>query len=297
MNSTLTAEPLSWRPARSLWRTSLTRLVHGNLIGLVGAAMVAMLVTVAALAPLIATHDQYTLNARERLVSPGDAHWFGTDDLGRDVFSRVVYGARISLYVGFISVSVGIIAGTLIGLSSAYFRGATDFWLQRLVDALFAFPTIILALAIVAVLGPSIQNVIIAVGITSMPRIARVVRSSALSVMSQPYMEAAKAMGCSDLRMMAQHVLPNCMAPIIILATAGFGGAILAEASLSFLGVGTPPPNPSWGAMLSGAAQRYIQIAPWLAVFPGLAITLAVFGFNLFGDALRDVLDPRLRGR
>ena len=297
MNRTMTAERVAWRPARPMWQTNLLRVVRGNLIGAIGGIIVALLVIVAVLAPLIATHDQFALAGKERLVKPSGAHYFGTDDLGRDVFSRVVYGARLSLWVGFVSVTVGVITGTAIGLASAYFRGPVDFWLQRVVDAFFAFPTIILALAIVSVLGPSITNVIIAVGITSMPRIARVVRSSALSVMAQPYIEAARATGCGDLRMMMQHVLPNCLAPIIILATAGFGGAILAEASLSFLGVGTPPPEPSWGAMLSGAAQRYIRVAPWLAIFPGIAISLAVFGFNLFGDALRDVFDPRLRGR
>jgi peptide/nickel transport system permease protein len=284
-------------PRRSALSTqySVLRFCRRYPLGAVGGALILLLAAVAAFAPLIATQDQYALSARNRLQSPSSAHYFGTDELGRDIFSRVVYGARISLQVGFIAVGVGVLFGTLIGLACAYFKGAVDFWLQRLVDAMFAFPTIILALAIVAVLGPSTTNVIIAVGIVSIPRIARVVRASSLSVMTQPYIEAARSMGSGHTRIVMRHILPNVLAPIIVMATAGFGGAILAEASLSFLGVGTPPPEPSWGIMLSGAAQQFIRVAPWMAIFPGIAISLAVFGFNLFGDALRDALDPRLR--
>ncbi|MGH2587043.1 MAG: ABC transporter permease [Dehalococcoidia bacterium] len=280
---------------RPAWPAHVLRFLRRNPLGAVASALVAALVVVAAFAPLIATDDPYALGAEVPLAAPSSAHLFGTDDLGRDVFSRVVYGARISLYVGFVAVAIGTIAGTTIGLLAAYFRGTIDFWSQQMIDALFAFPTIVLGLAIVSVLGPSITNVILAVGVVSIPRIARVVRSSALSVMEQPYIEAARSTGCTNLRIVLRHVLPNCMAPIIVLATAGFSTAILAEAALSFLGVGTPPPQPSWGAMLSGAAQQYVRVAPWMAIFPGIAISLAVFGFNLFGDALRDALDPRLR--
>lgn len=272
----------------------MLRFARRNVLGTLGAGIVLVMILVAVFAPLIATRDQYQLS-RARLQAPSSAYRFGTDDLGRDVFSRIVYGARISLWVGFVAVAVGIVGGTLIGITSAYFRGAVDFWLQRLMDGMFAFPTIILALTIVSVLGPSITNVILAVGVVSVPRISRVVRSATLGIMAQPYIEAARALGCSDLRIIARHVLPNCVAPIVILATAGFGTAVLAEASLSFLGLGAPAPEPSWGSMLSGAAQKYVRVAPWLAIIPGLAISLAVFGFNLFGDSLRDVLDPRLR--
>jgi peptide/nickel transport system permease protein len=273
----------------------LNRFIRRYPLGAVGGALIALLVLVAIFAPLIATHDPYTLSARERLQAPSREHLFGTDELGRDIFSRIVYGARISLKVGFIAVGLGAVFGTIVGLACAYFGGPTDFWLQRLVDALFAFPTIILALAIVAVLGPSTTNVVIAVGIVSIPRIARVVRASALGVMAQPFIEASRSMGSGHARIVFRHIFPNVFAPIIVMATAGFGGAILSEAALSFLGVGTPPPEPSWGIMLSGAAQQFIRVAPWMAIFPGIAISLAVFGFNLFGDALRDALDPRLR--
>ena len=271
------------------------RFIRRYPLGAVGAFLILILMVLAVFAPLIATHDRYALSSRERRQAPSAAHYFGTDELGRDIFSRIIYGARISLQVGLISVTLGVTFGALTGLIGAYFGGSVDFWLQRLVDALFAFPTIILALTIVAVLGASTTNVIVAVGIVSIPRIARVVRSSALSVMTMPYIEAARSMGAGHQRIVLRHILPNVFAPIIVVATAGFGGAILSEAALSFLGVGTPPPEPSWGIMLSGAAQQFIRVAPWMAIFPGIAISLAVFGFNLFGDSLRDVLDPRLR--
>lgn len=295
MARTATVDWLTWQPAARRWHTPVLHFARRNPLGAAGGFLILALVVVAAFAPLIATHDQYALSPLERLQPPSSKHYFGTDELGRDTFSRVVYGARISLYVGFISVGIGAVFGSLVGLTGAYFGRAVDFWLQRLMDALFAFPTIILGLSIVAVLGPSTRNVIVAVGIVSIPRIARVVRSSALAVMAQSYVEAARSIGAGDWRIVFRHVLPNTMAPIIVMATAGFGGAILSEAALSFLGVGTPPPEPSWGIMLSGAAQQFIRVAWWLAVFPGIAISLAVFGFNLFGDALRDVLDPRLR--
>lgn len=295
-----TTTAVGWLPAHERRRNPLrciARFARQYPLGAVGAFLILVLAVLAAFAPVIATQDPFALNSRERRKEPSAEHFFGTDELGRDIFSRIVYGSRISLQVGFISVSLGVTVGALIGLVGAYFGGSVDFWLQRLVDALFAFPTIILALTIVAVLGASTTNVIVAVGIVSIPRIARVVRSSALSVMAQPYIEAARSMGSGHQRIVLRHILPNVGAPIIVVATAGFGGAILSEASLSFLGVGTPPPNPSWGIMLSGAAQQFIRVAPWMAIFPGIAISLAVFGFNLFGDSLRDALDPRLRGR
>jgi peptide/nickel transport system permease protein len=292
------AAAADWLVSRSperLGYAGALRFIRRYPLGAVGGALILALVLVAVFAPQIATHDPFALNSRERLKPPSSAHYFGTDELGRDIFSRVVYGARISLQVGFIAVGIGVVLGAMVGLVGAYFGGVVDFWLQRLMDALFAFPTIILALTIVAVLGPSTTNVIVAVGIVSIPRISRVARSSALSIMAQPYIEAARCMGAGHVRTVARYILPNTLAPMIVMATAGFGGAVLSEAALSFLGVGTPPPNPSWGIMLSGAAQQFIRVAPWMAIFPGIAISLAVFGFNLFGDALRDILDPRLR--
>lgn len=246
--------------------------------------------------PLIATHDPFRMSSGEVLQPPGNGHLLGTDDLGRDVFSRIVYGARISLWVGFISVGISVGIGAPAGMISAYGGKWIDFAIQRIVDAMFAFPTIILALAIVSVLGKGIVQTTVAVGIVSIPRIARVTRASTLGVISLPYIEAARALGAPAPLIVFRHVLPNILAPLIVLGTAGFGTAMLAEASLSFLGLGTPPPNPSWGTMLSGAAQQYVRSAPYMAIFPGIAISLGVFSFNLFGDALRDIFDPRLRG-
>lgn len=297
--ATTIAEDLEWIAqveGRGRLHRRLGRFAKRNPLGAVAAVAILLLAVLAVFAPLIATHDQYSLSFLEPFESPSRAHFFGTDDLGRDVFSRVVYGARISLWVGFLAVAISIGIGTPTGILSAFAGRWIDYVLQRIVDALFAFPTIVLGLAIVTVLGTGITQVIIAVGIVSIPRVARVVRASALSVMQEPYIEAAHSIGAPGVRVMLRHILPNVFAPVLILATAGFGTAILAEAALSFLGVGTPPPEPSWGIMLSGAAQQYIRVAPWMAIFPGIAISIAVFSFNLFGDALRDVLDPRLRG-
>jgi peptide/nickel transport system permease protein len=282
--------------ARDRFDRRMLRLARRHPLGALSAAILFALVVVAIFAPVIATGDPFKIQSSAVLQKPSGDHWFGTDNLGRDAFSRIVYGARISLWVGLVSVAIGTGLGTPAGLVSAFAGRWVDYAIQRVVDALFAFPTIVLALAIVSVLGKGITQVIIAVGILGAPRVARIVRASTLGVMGQPYVEAARSVGAAGPRIMFKHILPNVMAPIVILASAGFGGAILAEASLSFLGLGTPPPQPSWGAMLSGAAQQYVRVAPWLAVFPGLAISIAVFAFNLFGDALRDILDPRLRG-
>lgn len=274
----------------------LWRFTRRNPMGAASAAVLLALAVVALLAGFIAPYDPYALDPHGILQSPSADHWFGTDDFGRDAFSRLVYGARISLWVGTIAVAISAGIGTPLGIISAYAGGWVDSVIQRLVDALFAFPAIILGLTIVSVLGQGTTQVIVAVGIVNIPRVARIVRSSALAIVQQPYVEAARTIGANDNRMIVQHVLPNLLAPILILATAGFGFAILAEAALSYLGVGTPPPQPSWGLMLSGAAQKYVRSAPWLAIFPGIAISLAVFSINLLGDALRDTFDPRLRG-
>ncbi|MBI4498095.1 MAG: ABC transporter permease [Chloroflexi bacterium] len=277
------------------WPRRVARFVRTKPLGAVGALLIVLLVGTAALAPLLAPYDPLELRVDQTFVPPGGEFPLGTDNYGRDLFSRIVWGAQISLYVGILAVVFGTTTGALLGLVSGYFGGRLDFWLQRVMDSVMAFPGLVLALAIVAMLGQSITNVILAISIVIIPSASRVERSQALAIKQQMYIDAARAVGATDSRILMFHMLPNAMAPYIILATAELGGAILIEASLSFLGLGTPPPHPSWGAMLSGAAQQYAQRAPWMAIFPGLAITGAVFGFNLLGDALRDVLDPRLR--
>ncbi len=310
--ATIAAEQvdLGGRAERTRWQKTV-RLAKRNPLGAAAAVLLSVFSLIAIGAgtdtlplsstqgkasPLIATHDPFLMSSSEVLQKPGNGHLMGTDDLGRDLFSRIVYGARISLWVGFISVGISVGIGAPAGMISAYGGKWIDFAIQRVVDAMFAFPTIILALAIVSVLGKGIFQTTIAVGIVGIPRIARVTRASTLGVKSLPYIEAARSLGAPAPLIVSRHVFPNILAPLIVLGTAGFGTAILAEASLSFLGLGTPPPNPSWGTMLSGAAQQYVRSAPYMAIFPGIAISLGVFAFNLFGDALRDIFDPRLRG-
>lgn len=268
-----------------------------NPLGAIGIVIIVLFLLVAAFAPWLAPHDPYLMDSNVLLAPPGPGHWMGTDDFGRDVMSRIIWGSRISLTVGLIAVGLGTTSGALIGMVSAYFGGRVDYAVQRVMDMLMAFPMLVLALAMVAALGSSIRNVILALAVVIAPNAARVIRSTVLSVKEKPFIEAAKNLGYSHPRILFVHILPNCLAPYIILATAGLGGAILSEASLSFLGLGAVPPEPSWGAMLSGKTQRYMTEAPWLAIFPGLAITFVVFGFNFLGDALRDILDPRMRLR
>ena len=273
------------------------RFARRSPMGAVGIMIIVVFVLIAVLAPLLAPHDPYLMNSSLVLAPPSASNWMGTDEFGRDVMSRVIWGSRISLYVGLIAVGLGTTTGAVIGMVSAYFGGKFDYAVQRVMDMLMSIPMLVLALAMVAALGSSIQNVILALAVVITPNAARVIRSSVLSIKEKPFIEAARNLGYSHLRILFVHILPNCLAPYIILATAGLGGAILSEASLSFLGLGTVPPEPSWGAMLSGKTQRYMIEAPWLAIFPGLAITFVVFGFNFLGDALRDLLDPRLRLR
>ncbi|MBI3826065.1 MAG: ABC transporter permease [Candidatus Rokubacteria bacterium] len=265
-------------------------------MGAVGAVLVCSLVVMAIFADQIARHNPDRVRAVQRFQPPGRVFWFGTDDFGRDVFSRVVHGARISLQIGIAAVLLGTSVGALSGLISGYVGGRTDLTIQRVMDALMAFPTLVLALAVVAALGASLFNVIVAVALTLIPAANRVVRSVALSVRETAYVMAARGLGGSEPRVVFVHVLPYCFAPYVVIATANLGTAILAEAALGFLGLGVPPPTPAWGSMLSGAAQGYLFRAPWMAIYPGVAISLAVFGFNMFGDALRDVLDPKLKG-
>ncbi len=228
---------------------------------------------------------------------PSWEHLLGTDQFGRDLLSRIIYGARTAMIVGVSCAILGGFAGLVLGVGSAYFGGRLDAWLQRVFDVLMAFPLIIMALAMVAIFGTGVHNVIIAITIPLVPRCARVVRSSALAIREIPYVDAARACGFGHVRIIMRHMVPNVMAPFLILITAFFGQAILAEASLSYLGLGVQEPVPAWGLMLQGGAEEYASTAPWIAVFPGLAITLSVFGISMFGDALRDVLDPKMRDR
>ncbi len=264
-------------------------------LGAIGAVIMAVFVFAALFAEIITFHDPLATNAALSLAPPSAAHWMGTDNFGRDVYSRIVYGARISLAVGIGSTALGCLFGVALGLLSGYLSGWVDLLVQRLIDILQALPLLVLALVMAAALGPSLQNTIIAIAIPLIPYVARVIRANTLALRELPFVEAAKAIGMSDLRIAIRHVLPNTLAPLIVLATAQLGAAILTEASLSFLGLGIPEPYPSWGRMLSESAAEYVRTAPWLVIFPGIAISLVVFGTNLLGDAARDLLDPRQR--
>lgn len=275
----------------------LGRFAKRKPLGAFGGFIAALMIVVAIFAPLIATDNPRTTDADLLYAAPGEqGTLLGGDQLGRDVFSRLVFGARISLEAGIFSVIFGVTIGAFIGVFSAYSGGKTDMIIQRLMDAMMAFPALILALAIMAALGASLVNVIIALSVVFIPGAARTIRSQALSIREMDYILAARSVGVGDWRIMLRHIAPNCASTYIVLATISLGTAIVVEASLSFLGVGIPPDVPSWGGMLNGAAQKYISLAPWLGVFPGLAIFIVVLSWNLLGDALRDVLDPRLRG-
>ena len=264
-------------------------------LGAVGAVIVLVFVATAVFAPFIAPMDPTTTDAKASLARPGSVFWLGADFMGRDMFSRIVFGARISLTVGLGATLAGGILGVSIGLMSGYLGGTVDLITQRLMDIMQSLPLLVMALVMAAALGPSLENTIIAIAIPLVPTVARVVRSSTLSLREQPFVEAARAVGMGEVRIAMRHVLPNTLAPLIVLGTAQLGSAILVEASLSFLGLGIPEPYPSWGRMLSESAAEYVRTAPWLVIFPGVAISLTVFGTNLLGDALRDILDPRQR--
>jgi peptide/nickel transport system permease protein len=270
------------------------RLLVRRKIALLGAVLVTVNVLVAVLAPALGRWDPQLLDVKARLAAPGATHWFGTDDVGRDVWSRVIYGARLSMVVGLAVVLFSFVGGIVFGLLGGYYR-TLDNVLMRVMDGLMAFPGIILAIALMASLGPSVLNVVVALGIVYVPRVARIVRGSVLVIRETPYVEAALALGVPDYVVLCRHVLPNCLSPVIVQGTFIFAAAVLGEAALSFLGVGVPPQIPSWGNVLA-EGRLYLQQAPWLTLFPGAAIMACILGFNLFGDGLRDLLDPRLRG-
>src|SRR4029453_3746175 len=272
------------------------QVIRRKPLGALGGLLILVLVATALLAPLLAPHDPIKMKSSERLQAPSWNHPLGTDDFGRDILSRVIYGARISVLVGLGAVAISTLLAAIIGILSGYYGGRVDTVLQRCIDTLMAFPGFVVLLTIMAMLGQGLGNVILALGIGATAGNARIIRSAVLAIRENQYLEVARATGCRDGRIIARHVLPNIAAPIMVVATLGLGVAILAESSLSFLGFGVPPPTPSWGAMLSGSGRTYMIQAPWMAVFPGIAISLAVFGFNMLGDALRDLLDPKLRG-
>jgi peptide/nickel transport system permease protein len=276
--------------------TVLRRFVRKKPLGAAGGFIMLVIVLTALGADVLASHDPIATDAAHTLAAPNRQHWLGSDHLGRDIYSRIVHGARVSLIVGLASTLLGSGLGGIIGLLSGYLGGKTDLVTQRVLDILQGLPLLVLALVMSAALGPSVGNVIVAISIPIVPRAGRVVRASVLTIREMPYVEAARAIGLRHARIAFRHVLPNTVGPFIVLCTAQLGSAILVEAALSFLGLGVPEPYPSWGRMLSVSAAEYAQKAPHLVLFPGVAISLAVFGSNLLGDALRDTLDPRLRG-
>lgn len=284
------------RAAGVRWRTVIA-YGRRSPLGLAAFAFIAFLVVIAVFAPLIAPFDPLQLHRVDRLSPPNSTYWLGTDQSGRDQFSRVLYGTRISLYVGVVPILVSGTIGTAIGVISGYCGGVADSIIQRFADALMAIPALVVALTLVALLGPSANNVVIAIAVVTAPTINRVARAETLQVMNLPYITAAVSAGASHTRLLCRHVIPNVVGTIVVVGTSLVGGAILAEAGLSFLGVGVQPPTPSWGNMVGGQNLAIFSVAPWLVIFPGIAITLAVLAFNLAGDSVRDLLDPRSRGR
>src|SRR5437870_3926073 len=274
----------------------LGRFIRRKPLGALGAVIVVVMLVMAAFAEQYAPYTNINTIRGARMKAPSTAHWLGTDNLSRDMWSRIVYGARVSITVGFGTIGLAVLLATAVGVSSGYFGGAYDLVVQRVVDAWLSFPYLVIVLSVMAVLGPGLLNVVMALAILIAAVNSRVIRGATITVAQSTYVEAARAVGCGHARIIARHILPNVTATIIILATIGLGTAILAESALSFLGFGVPPPYPAWGAMLSGSGRTYMFRAPWMAIWPGVAISLAVFGFNMLGDALRDILDPRLRG-
>jgi peptide/nickel transport system permease protein len=287
------AAGLQGKPMRSLWWDAFRQLVR-NKAALVGLAIFMLIIVMALAAPLLAPYDPIKLNTRDSLQGPSPRHWMGTDSFGRDILSRIVYGARVSVQMGFVAVAISVLGGSVLGLVAGYYRGLVGMAIMRLTDVMLAFPGILLALVIIAILGRNLSSAMIAVGVSGMPVYIRVVRGAVLSVREREYVEAARVTGCRDVRILARHILPNVVASVIVLATLGIPNAIIAGAALSFLGLGIKPPTPDWGEMLN-SGRGYISTAWWLSTFPGLAIMVMVLAINLFGDGLRDALDPRLK--
>ncbi len=292
-NSVASAAPVSLNKKsndNSVWR----RLLR-NKLATVGLVIIALMVIAALFAPLLSTHDPNKMDLTKTLLEPGtDGHLLGTDNYGRDLYSRIIYGARISLIVGIFAVGLGGLIGTVLGLLSGYYGGRIDAVIMRTMDGLFAFPFILLAIALMTVLGAGLVNVIIAIGIANIPGFARIVRGQVLSVKEEEYIEVTRSLGANDSRIIFSHILPNCMAPLIVYATMNVAGAIISEAALSFLGLGIQPPTASWGNILKDG-KDFLVLSPHMATFSGLAILLSVLGFNLLGDGLRDALDPKMK--
>jgi len=295
LNSSVATDMLE--EPKAMWIVRALGLIKRQPLASAGAFVVLVMIVATIFADVLSPYDPEAADFMHMLSPPNADYWLGTDMFGRDILTRIIYGARTALFVGFTAAFIGATAGLILGVASAYFGGLFDLIFQRLVDVIMAFPLIVLALAVVATLGAGTENVIIAITIPFIPQCARVVRSSALAIREIPYVDAARALGFSHTRIIMRHMVPNVMAPYLIMLTTFVGQAILLEASLSYLGMGVQEPTPAWGLMLQGGAEEYAESAPWVPIFPGLAITLAVFGFNLFGDGLRDVLDPRLRSR
>ena len=279
------------------WSDTVSIMLRKQPLGTAGAVIVLAMILMAVFAGALTSVDPTINNLEYMLEPPGDMFFMGSDQFGRDLLTRLIYGARTALFVGFTCAIIGSTLGLVLGVASAYFGGMFDLIVQRIVDVIMAFPLIILALAVVATLGNGVENVIIAITIPFIPQCARVVRSNALAIREIPYVDAARALGFSHTRIIIRHMVPNVMAPFLIMLTSFLGQAILLEASLSYLGMGVQEPTPAWGLMLQGGAEEFAESAPWIAIWPGVAISLAVFGFNLFGDAVRDTLDPKLRSQ
>jgi len=282
----------NFNQSSNLWVDTWFKLIKNN-VGRIGLIFLCILLFIAIFAPLIAPYDPLDDNLMNRYKAPSKDHWMGTDEMGRDILSRIIYGSRISLKVGLLSISVALVFGTLLGILAGFYGGMVDMLIMRVMDIMLAFPSILLAITIVTILGPQLKNAILAIGIINIPRFARVIRSSVISIRESEYIDAARALGANDIRIIVFHLLPNSLAPLIVQSTLGIAEAILEAAALSFLGLGAQPPQPEWGAMLSDARSA-LQRAPWVATFPGLAIIFGVFGFNLLGDGLRDALDPKI---
>jgi peptide/nickel transport system permease protein len=275
----------------------IVRLVKEKPLGTFGGAIVLVLFLVGIFASWIAPYGYNEMTLAARLQAPSASYWLGTDNLGRDLLSRIIYGAQISMIVGLSVPAISTVGNLFLGIISAYFGGKTDLLIQRFVDTVMCFPGLVIMLTVIAITGPGLTQLILLLGILgAIGGGVRVFRSAVLGVMGNVYLEASRAVGCSNWRIMYKHILPNIMAVVVVSFSMGMGGAILAEATLSFLGFGIPPPAPSWGGMLSGPARRYMLQAPWMALWPGVALSLVVYGMNMFGDGIRDILDPRLRG-